>query len=404
MSSNRSETESRGDHRVRRSFKYGLYAAVLAGVLGSTVAWVGLDKTVTVQVDGQSKQVHTVADDVTGTLSAAGLHVGAHDLVAPAASAKVHNGAHIVLKRGRLLHLMVDGQRRDLWVTDSTVSQAMLDLGFPTATFTSVSRDKRLPLTPTDIAVIPPKTVTVVADGKTQVVSTTDPTVADLLADLGISYTSNDSISPSIQSSLTDGGTVTVEDVTTGQVTSVAPLPYATTQESDATLAKGATTVVKAGKAGSQQVVYAVVYIDGVASGQTVLSTTVLTPPTNQVVKVGTKPATPTTATATAPIVVDPGSAQAIAQQMLAARGWGADQFSCLVQIWNHESGWRVNAANASGAYGIPQALPGSKMAVYGADWQTNPATQIAWGLAYIAGRYGTPCGAWSSWQVHGWY
>jgi resuscitation-promoting factor RpfB len=386
---------------VRRSLKYGLYAAVLAGVVGSTAAWVGLDKTVTVQVDGQARQVHTVADDVSGTLTAAGLDIGAHDLVAPAATSRIHNGGRIVLKRGRLLHLTIDGQRRDLWVTDSTVSQAMLDLGFPTATFTSVSRDKRLPLTPTDIAVIAPKTVTVVANGNSQTVSTTDPTVADLLADLGISYSSDDSISPSIQSSLTDGATVTVSQVTTGQVTSVQALPYQTTQESDATLAKGATAVVKAGKAGTQQITYAVVYIDGVPTGQTVLSTTVLTPPTTQVVKVGTKAAAPAT---TAPIVVDPGSAQAIAQQMLLARGWGNDQLSCLIQMWNHESGWRVNAANASGAYGIPQALPGSKMAAYGSDWQTNPATQIAWGLAYISGRYSTPCGAWSSWQVNGWY
>ena len=66
--------------------------------------------------------------------------------------------------------------------------------------------------------------------------------------------------------------------------------------------------------------------------------------------------------------------------------------------------GWRVNAANSSGAYGIPQALPGSKMASAGADWQTNPATQIAWGLGYIAGRYGTPCGAWDHSESNGWY
>ena len=389
---------------MRRSLKYGLYAAVLAGVVGSTVAWVGVDKTVSVQVDGQTKQVHTVAADVQGTLKAAGYSVGAHDLVAPAPTAKIANGAHIVLKRGRLLHLTVDGQRRDLWVTDSTVSQAMLDLGFPTASFTTVSRDKRLPLTPTEIGIIAPKTVTVVAGGKSQTVSTTVPTVADLLADLDINYTASDSISPSIQSSLTNGGTVTVQAITTGQVTAVQAVPFPVTQQDDATLAKGATTVVKAGKAGSQQITYGVVYIDGVATGQTVLSTTTLTPPTAQVVKVGTKPAAAATTTPTAPIVVDPGSAQAIAQQMLAARGWGDDQMSCLIQMWNRESGWRVNAANGSGAYGIPQALPGSKMAAYGADWQTNPATQIAWGLAYITGRYGTPCGAWSSWQAHGWY
>lgn len=102
---------------------------------------------------------------------------------------------------------------------------------------------------------------------------------------------------------------------------------------------------------------------------------------------------------------VDPASAQGIARSMAAANyGWGDDQFSCLVSLWNKESGWRVNAANGSGAYGIPQALPGSKMASAGADWETNPATQIAWGMGYIAGRYGTPCGAWDHSESVGWY
>ena len=101
----------------------------------------------------------------------------------------------------------------------------------------------------------------------------------------------------------------------------------------------------------------------------------------------------------------DPGTAQAIAYEMVLARGWGDDQFACLVALWNKESGWRVNAYNAgSGAYGIPQALPGGKMASAGADWETNPATQISWGLGYIGGRYGTPCGAWDHSQRTGWY
>ncbi len=97
--------------------------------------------------------------------------------------------------------------------------------------------------------------------------------------------------------------------------------------------------------------------------------------------------------------------AQAIARGMVSARGWGDDQFSCLVSLWNKESGWNYLAYNrSSGATGIPQALPGSKMASAGADWQTNPATQITWGLGYISGRYGTPCGAWSHSQSTGWY
>lgn len=98
------------------------------------------------------------------------------------------------------------------------------------------------------------------------------------------------------------------------------------------------------------------------------------------------------------------GTAQAIAYKMVKARGWGDNEFSCLVALWNRESGWRVNAANPSGAYGIPQALPGSKMASAGADWATNPATQITWGLGYITSRYGTPCGAWGQSQSAGWY
>jgi hypothetical protein len=101
----------------------------------------------------------------------------------------------------------------------------------------------------------------------------------------------------------------------------------------------------------------------------------------------------------------DPGSAQAIAQQMLLERGMGDDQFSCLVALWNRESHWNVYAGNPStGAYGIPQALPGSKMASAGADWADNPATQITWGLGYITGRYGDPCGAWAHSQSSGWY
>lgn len=96
--------------------------------------------------------------------------------------------------------------------------------------------------------------------------------------------------------------------------------------------------------------------------------------------------------------------AQAIARSMIAGYGWGDDQFSCLVSLWNRESGWNVFAGNASGAYGIPQALPGSKMASAGADWQSNPATQISWGLGYISGRYGNPCGAWSHSEAIGWY
>jgi hypothetical protein len=101
----------------------------------------------------------------------------------------------------------------------------------------------------------------------------------------------------------------------------------------------------------------------------------------------------------------DPGTAQRIAYDLLSSYGWApSTYFSCLNNIWTRESGWRWNAQNASGAYGIPQALPGSKMASAGADWQTNPATQIKWGLGYIQSIYGTPCGAWAHEEADGYY
>jgi hypothetical protein len=85
--------------------------------------------------------------------------------------------------------------------------------------------------------------------------------------------------------------------------------------------------------------------------------------------------------------------------------GFKISQFPCLDKLWKKESGWNHRAANpSSGAYGIPQSLPGSKMASEGSDWKSNPATQIKWGLGYIEGRYGSPCSAWSHSQNVGWY
>jgi hypothetical protein len=95
-----------------------------------------------------------------------------------------------------------------------------------------------------------------------------------------------------------------------------------------------------------------------------------------------------------------------IARQIMVNKySWGEDQFRCYNSIIMRESKWDPYADNPhSSAYGIPQALPGSKMAAFGSDWRTNPATQIRWGLDYVNNRYGTPCGAWSFKRAHGWY
>ncbi len=101
----------------------------------------------------------------------------------------------------------------------------------------------------------------------------------------------------------------------------------------------------------------------------------------------------------------DPKTAEAIAYNLMASYGFPPQTYySCLYDLWARESGWSYDAENASGAYGIPQSLPGSKMASAGADWQTNPATQIAWGLGYIKAQYGNPCSAWAFEEANNYY
>jgi hypothetical protein len=99
------------------------------------------------------------------------------------------------------------------------------------------------------------------------------------------------------------------------------------------------------------------------------------------------------------------GSIKAFAYDLVLSNKWGRDQYSCLVALWERESNWRWNALNkSSGAYGIPQSLPGRKMAEMGADWVTNPETQVRWGVNYIKNRYGAPCGAMAHSNKFNWY
>jgi hypothetical protein len=99
------------------------------------------------------------------------------------------------------------------------------------------------------------------------------------------------------------------------------------------------------------------------------------------------------------------GSPQTVAHALVLRQGWSEGQWTCLDSLWSRESGWNTYASNSSsGAYGIPQALPGWKMASAGSDWRSNPVTQIRWGIGYIASKYGTPCVALSHSNSYGYY
>jgi uncharacterized protein YabE (DUF348 family) len=386
-----------------RSVKYGLYGAVLAGVVGGTVAWTNVDKTVHLMVDGRSQTVHTTAANVGQVLKDAGYRPGAHDLVAPNTGTRISDGGTIVLKRGRLLRLDVDGSDEFVWTTAPTVAKALDALGYSTTTFSSVSRSRRLPLRATDISVRTPKQVVVLHDGQTTQVTTNDATVGELFTDIGLNLASTDTVSEPVTAPLASGAQIIVNRVVRHTVTTKRHLPFATKHKDDASLTTGTSKVAVPGQEGVRAITWSVVYVDGKLVGKTRMRSVVTRQPTDKVVKVGTGEISTATA-------VDsngnpaPGSVQAIAKRMLKSYGWSSDEFGCLVSMWNRESGWRVDAANPSGAYGIPQALPGSKMASAGPDWQTDAKTQIKWGLGYIKARYVSPCGAWSFWQGHNYY
>ncbi|MFN2560207.1 MAG: ubiquitin-like domain-containing protein [Jatrophihabitans sp.] len=282
---------------MRRSLKYGLYGAVLAGVVGGTaaLATAANGTPITLVVDGQTKKIDTSAHDVAGALKGAGYTVNSHDIVAPSLSSKIHSGSKVVLKQGRLLHLIVDGQPKDVWTTAPTVAEALAALGYQSSDFVSVSRSKRLPLSATSIELRTPKSVTVLHDHKTQRVVTTAPTVGALLREVGLKAGLHDRVIPAAASAVKPGLTIRLERVVIKTATSREPVSFAVVRHNDSSLYEGTTQVVTAGQRGSVDVTYRTTYVDGKVSSRTVLARKVITAPRTQVERVGTKsrPAAP---------------------------------------------------------------------------------------------------------------
>lgn len=380
-------------------------ALVLAAVVAGTSGFAALHKQVVLEVDGSRTAVSAFGRTVGDVLSARGVVVGARDVVVPSLDSAVSDDSLVVVRHARQVQVQVDGVDREVWTTARTVGDVVADLGLRADARTSASRGSALGRDM--LRVSTQKTVRVAVDGATRSVLTSGATVREALARAGVVLGEHDLVSVPLDAPAVDGLVVMVTRVTTVIATETTPVPFSTVRTDDASLAKGTEVVSVRGRTGSHVVTFesyragASGDAAGVEVGRSVLAESQVVAPVDEVVKVGTRVAP------TVPVgpPVEPGTARAVGLQLTLARGWPESEFTCLDALWSRESGWRVNAANSSsGAYGIPQALPGSKMASVGADWQTNPATQITWGLNYIAGRYATPCGAWASFQVKNWY
>jgi uncharacterized protein YabE (DUF348 family) len=382
-------------------------------------------KYVTLDVDGKVTTLSTFAGSVQGVLDDAGVRLSQRDLVSPAGDAALTDGADIVVRYARELTVQADGAQTTAWVTALDAREALShlsDRGSDVALVASRSGERAaLP-----IRLDADGPVAVVADGTATAVTNPagDQTAANLtavLAEADVTLAPADTVrvvsrdAAGLDPSQAPGAdvAVVVQRVVEQDVTTEHAIAFETQTQDDDSLYQGESAVTQEGADGVRTVVEHVVTVDGAETSREVISDEVTTAPTPKIVANGTKARPVATAPAatsaastgasTGPVMS--GSPRAIGQELAAGRGWTGDQWQCLDSLFQKESGWNPSAQNkSSGAYGIPQALPGSKMGTVAADWQTNPATQITWGLNYIAGRYGTPCGAWSHSQSTGWY
>ncbi|MGY1814274.1 ubiquitin-like domain-containing protein [Blastococcus sp. SYSU D00820] len=318
-----------------RTLKFSLFALVLLGLVGGSVAYFAAQKSVTLTVDGQAREVSTYADTVGEVLEDEGLETAAHDVVLPDPDSAISDGDTVVLNRARPLQLTVDGRTSEVYVTALSVDEALDQLGYRAEGLVlSASRSDRLPLDGMALSISTPKAVTLVADGQERVVTTTAGTAADLLAEQGITLGQTDRMTLLPTQPLLDRMRLQVFRVQVTEVTETTPIPHQTVETEDPDAFEGEETVTQQGVDGQQATTYRITVVDGVETGREQVSTAVAVAPVDELVSVGTKERP-----APAPAPSGGGSVPATADGL----NWAA-----LAQC---ESGGRPNAVSASGTY-----------------------------------------------------
>jgi uncharacterized protein YabE (DUF348 family) len=324
-------------------------AVVLTAVVGGTVAYAHSAKTVTLFLDGTSTSVQAGADDVRGLLADQGVAVSDRDLVAPALGSPLRNGEQVVVRFARPLTVTVDGAPRTYWTTEHTLDSAFSALGIRAeGARVSVSRFQTLGRAGLDVVVSHPKSVTVVADGRTRDVTTTAVTVRDLLSEVALSARTQDRLSVLPTAPVVAGQVVALTRVDRTQVTVVERVPPPVLQHPTAALSAGERRVVTAGRPGRRFVTYQVVLADGKQADRTVVSTVTSAEPVPRVVQIGTKPRSP-----------DGGA--------------GTDGLN-WASLARCESGGNPRAVNPAGYYGLYQFSPGTWQRVGGSGLPSDAA------------------------------
>jgi len=284
---------------VRRSLQLSLFAVVLLGLIGGTLAFFVAQKSVTLTVDGQVRHVGTYADTVAEVLDDEGLEPASHDVLLPAAGDAVRDGDTVILNRARPLELTVDGVSRQVYVTALSVDEALGQLGYRADDLVlSASRSERLPLRGMELTITTPKEIVLVSDGQQRVVTTTAATAGDLLAEQGITLSDTDKTSLYLNQGLLNRMRLQVYRVQVNETSETTEVPFEKVETPDPNAIEGERTVTTPGAVGQQVTQYRVTVVDGVETGREVLSTSVTVPPVAEQATVGTKPRPANTPTA----------------------------------------------------------------------------------------------------------
>nr|WP_308295377.1 ubiquitin-like domain-containing protein [Streptomyces sp. PSAA01] len=264
-------------------------AMVVAALAGGTSAFVAQDKAVRLSVDGDTRTLHTYADDVGELLADEDVHVGEHDIVAPAPGERLANGDEIAVRYGRPVTLTLDGERRRVWTTAHTVDGALRQLGVRAeGAYLSASRSAAITSRGLLLHVRTERTVTFRADGREHTIRTNAATVGEALAAAGLTLRGQDTTSVPQDSFPRDGQMVTVMRITGGNEVRDEPVPFTTVRRADPTLPKGTELVERPGEPGTLRTTYRVRSVNGVRQRPRKLGSEIVKPPVARIVRVGT--------------------------------------------------------------------------------------------------------------------
>lgn len=352
---------------------------------------------VSVFVDGNKRVMATSAGTVGGALEQLKVETGKGDVIEPAPTTAIDQPIfNVNIYRAMPATIFDDGKKVQVLTGYQSPRQIVAAAGLASypediVTLTRVDNFGLGGTVGRQVTIQRAKPVQVVLAGQVYNFRTQKSTVGELLAEKGLKISSGDEVNLNLDTLLSAGQRIVVNRLSQNIAQEKESIPADISYEYDANQPLGYSAVKQPGKDGTKIVSYLVNLTNGVETGRSKLDEKVIDAPSARIIVKGSKV-----------VVVNSSDAVAVGQRLAAAHGWDGEEWLALYQLWNRESKWNPAAQNGgSGACGIPQAYPCSKL---GSAFPSNVEGQVAWGLNYIAGRYGTPTKAWAYWLAHGSY